>query len=56
MDFVLVEHGYQLDLYLNGKHYGTECRDFGGDHSVEKLTLDLVKRLMKTVDEFRRDY
>lgn len=43
LDAYLVEHGYQIDLFVDGKLLpGSGCRDFGRDHDVKQMTTALV--------------
>lgn len=37
-DVTLVEHGYQIDVFIDGKPAGSSCRDFGGDYEVDKMS------------------
>lgn len=53
LDFVIVEHGYQCDLYVDGKLIEIECRDFGGDHPINESALKLAKRLQKAIAAWR---
>ncbi len=58
VDFVNDTIGYQYDVYIDGRHYYTECRDFGGDYprdtpAYDKLTSDLLKRVKAAIDEWR---
>ena len=56
VDFVLVEHGYQMDLYVDGKLEIIECRDFGGDHRIPDLRLSVVQALTKAVNLWRKKH
>lgn len=53
-EFDLVEHGYEYRIYIKGEEMGFECRDFGGDHRIDKLAEDLIKRVQKTIEQFRK--
>lgn len=33
----IVEIGYQIDVYIDGKPAGSVCRDFGGDWDIEYM-------------------
>lgn len=56
VDFVLEPHGYQMDLYIEGKLEGIFCRDFGGDHDTMDLRNDLVAALAKAVTKWREKH
>lgn len=47
----LVGYGYQMDIYRDGKHVGTECRDFGGTYKVSKLEEVLLAGLLNGFDK-----
>jgi len=67
-DFGFVDHGYQMDVYIGGRFYGVECRDFDGNHSVPKLSKELVidvrrvcaraiiRVMNRTLEKFRRKH
>lgn len=55
LDFALVRHGYQCDVYADGRLIASECRDFGGSHHVGKLKAALVDQLLAAVKTWRAD-
>lgn len=52
-DFTIVEIGYQLDIYLNGKNVQIECRDFGGAPGPKKAIERLMNEVEKAVERWR---
>jgi len=52
-DFYLEKIGYEVQVFVDGKPVGFECRDFGGNHPVRKLAKDLNRRILKVTEKFR---
>lgn len=55
IDIVFVEYGYQVDIDIDGKREYSECRDFGGNYKIKKLQQEFVSKILKLVDEFKKD-
>lgn len=53
VDFNLVEYGYEVIMYRDGKKLGFECRDFGGNHKIDDLVNDLLRRMGRLLRQFR---
>ena len=53
LDFVIEEIGYQMDVYVNGKCFEIECRDFGGAPGPKKAIESLILRIHDAVDNWR---
>jgi len=53
LDFHLVEHGYQMDVFINGNLSYGQVRDFAGNHNVGRLVTDLLDLLYRAVNTFR---
>lgn len=51
--FGLVEHGYEIHFFDEGKYVGATCRDFSGDHKVDELKELLVNAIEKAVKDWR---
>jgi hypothetical protein len=59
LDFIVNSIGYQSDVYVDGKHQGGPCRDFGGNHEdseVPEILDDLYQRIVKVVKEWEKDH
>ena len=49
----LVQHGYDIEILIDGRTVFHEARDFGGSHAVPKLQRELKCILVKAVEAFR---
>lgn len=45
LDFGLVEYGYQMDVYVGGKPFSVQCRDFGGSYKIKELSKALALKM-----------
>jgi hypothetical protein len=52
-DFFLVGHGYEMQVFIDGKPNGFECRDFSGNHRIKTLVGSLFRAIDKAVGEWR---
>jgi hypothetical protein len=50
---VCVEHGYQIDIYQDGKEVYSSCRDFGIDHEIKDLENFYIQILIAGIEHFR---
>lgn len=54
LDAYLVEHGYQIDLFVDGKlSPGSGCRDFGRDHKIRDLVFSLRSHIEAAIETWR---
>lgn len=51
--FGLVEHGYEIHMFDEGKYVGAVCRDFSGNHKVDDLKESLVDAIEKAFKTWR---
>jgi len=51
--FGLVEHGYEIHMFDEGKYVGAVCRDFDGNHKIETLKESLVDAIEKAFKSWR---
>lgn len=51
--FGLVEHGYEIRVFEDGKYRGAVCRDFDGNHKIEALKESLVDAIEKAVKAWK---
>lgn len=49
----LVGYGYQMDILVDGKPLVSECRDFGGTTSLNKLKQQVVELAMSMAKSLR---
>jgi hypothetical protein len=54
-NFHLTPIGYQMDILVNGKKYLSECRDFGGNAKVKKLTNRVCELLEQIAETIRKE-
>lgn len=54
MEFSLVEHGFQCDVYEGIQPKISHCRDFGGNHSIPKLVEKLTAKHETFMRAFRK--
>jgi hypothetical protein len=47
----LVEHGYQIDVSIDGKWAATECRDFVGHYTLHELKKVVTATLLRAIDD-----
>jgi hypothetical protein len=52
--FWLVPHGYQMDVFVNGRETLSECRDFAGDRKVDDLVEKVVVELQALTGRLRK--
>lgn len=55
-DMWLVEHGYQVDYYAQGQAIKTECRDFGGSHTIETMIKWIFKNFDAMLAKMREEF
>lgn len=55
-EVTLVPHGYQIDVYLNSKHLGFECRDFGGSYPIKKMGKVVAAALVSVMNKVEKGY
>jgi hypothetical protein len=53
--FGLVEHGYEVHMFDEGKYVGAVCHDFSGNHKVDDLKESLVDAIEKAFKEWRAE-
>lgn len=51
--FGLVEHGYEIHMFDEGKYVGAVCRDFSSNHKVDDLKESLVDAIEKAFKTWR---
>lgn len=51
--FGLVEHGYEIHMFDEGKYVGAVCRDFSDNHKVDDLKESLVDAIEKAFKGWR---
>lgn len=50
-----VTYGYQMDILVNGEPHSVACRDFGGDHDIDKVLIpSFIKHAERAIDAFRK--
>lgn len=54
-DVWFVPHGYQAD-FCTPKHVTSECRDFGGTHSIEALTSWIRSHFDGLLAQMRKEH
>lgn len=53
-DLQFVGHGYQLDIYRDGKKIVTECHDFADNHNVGKITKIFGMAIVDAIEKARK--
>lgn len=51
--FGLVEHGYEMQIFVKGTYIGSSCRDFSGNHKVDELKSQLITLVAQAVNDWR---
>lgn len=51
--FTLVEHGYEIHVFDEGRYIGAGCRDFSGSHKIGDLKISLVQAIQGAVTAWR---
>ena len=51
--FGLVEHGFEARLFVDGQYITSVCRDFSGNHAVDKLRQGLYEKIVTAISEWR---
>ena len=51
--FGLVEHGFEARLFVDGKYVVSVCRDFSGNHDVDKIRQGLYEKIVAAISEWR---
>jgi hypothetical protein len=51
--FTLVEHGYEIHVFDEGRYIGAGCLDFSGSHKISDLKISLVQALEEAVKGWR---
>lgn len=53
IDMHLVEYGYQVDVFVDGKHQLTTCRDFSDSYPVPELREKFMFAIGEAISELR---
>ena len=54
LEFYLVPHGYQVDIFRRGTRVSSVCRDYGGDAESRKVHIDaLLEELTQALTRLR---
>jgi hypothetical protein len=51
--FGLVEHGFEARLFVDGQYITSVCRDFSGNHDVDKIRQGLYEKIVTAISEWR---
>lgn len=52
--FGLVEHGFEVRLFVEGEYVTSVCRDFSSDYKVEQLKQSLYDKLVAAIMSWRK--